>query len=178
MAETSASEGDLRDGLSAGRESAFAELYDRLGPGLYRTALAITGSREEAEDAVQELFASLVRSRRSLAAVSNLKGYVFAALRRTAARMAAESSSRRRRHEEAAAEGAPKSPADPRLHGEEGLERALAALPAEQREVISLRIDGGLTFAEIGDVLGVALSTAASRYRYALEKLRSAVGEG
>ena len=50
--------------------------------------------------------------------------------------------------------------------------RALGALPVEQREVISLKIDGELTFAQIAKVLEVSPHTAASRYRYALEKLR------
>jgi RNA polymerase sigma-70 factor (ECF subfamily) len=45
-------------------------------------------------------------------------------------------------------------------------------LPPKQREVIAMKIDGELTFAEIGAVLGVSANTAASRYRYALEKLR------
>jgi RNA polymerase sigma-70 factor (ECF subfamily) len=58
---------------------------------------------------------------------------------------------------------------------DERLQRALAALPTEEREVIALKIDGGLTFAEIAEVLGVSSNTAASRYRYALEKLRDAL---
>jgi DNA-directed RNA polymerase specialized sigma24 family protein len=37
---------------------------------------------------------------------------------------------------------------------------------------VGLEIDGGLTFAEIGAVAGISPNTAASRYRYALEKLR------
>jgi hypothetical protein len=49
------------------------------------------------------------------------------------------------------------------------------ALPAAQREVIALKIDGGLTFAEIAAVIGTSANTAASRYRYALEKLRAAL---
>ena len=44
---------------------------------------------------------------------------------------------------------------------------------AEQRELIALKIDGELTFAEIAACLGISPNTAASRYRYALEKLRA-----
>jgi DNA-directed RNA polymerase specialized sigma24 family protein len=54
----------------------------------------------------------------------------------------------------------------------ESLAHALASLPPEQREAVGLEIDGGLTFAEIGAVAGISPNTAASRYRYALEKLR------
>jgi RNA polymerase sigma-70 factor (ECF subfamily) len=52
------------------------------------------------------------------------------------------------------------------------LERSLRDLPAEQREVVVLKIWGGLTFEAIGEVLGISPHTAASRYRYALNHLR------
>ena len=53
------------------------------------------------------------------------------------------------------------------------LEAALALLPMEQRSVAQLKLWDGLTFEEIAEVQGIPLNTAASRYRYALEKLRS-----
>jgi len=49
---------------------------------------------------------------------------------------------------------------------------ALNRLPANQRAVVTLKIWGGLTFAEIGAALDIPPNTAASRYRYALEDLR------
>jgi RNA polymerase sigma-70 factor (ECF subfamily) len=57
------------------------------------------------------------------------------------------------------------------------LEQALQMLPPTQRELIALKIEGGLTFAEIGSILGISPNTAASRYRYALAKLRTALEE-
>jgi RNA polymerase sigma-70 factor (ECF subfamily) len=48
----------------------------------------------------------------------------------------------------------------------------MAALPAEQRAVVHLKIWEGLTFREIGAALDIPTHTAASRYRYALDKLR------
>jgi RNA polymerase sigma-70 factor (ECF subfamily) len=48
----------------------------------------------------------------------------------------------------------------------------LEKLPPEQREVVSYRLAGELTFAQIGQALEISTQTAASRYRYALEKLR------
>ena len=60
---------------------------------------------------------------------------------------------------------------------DEALAAAVAALPIEQREVIALKIDGDLTFAEIAAVIGISANTAASRYRYALEKLRAALAK-
>ena len=52
------------------------------------------------------------------------------------------------------------------------IERALRRLPAEQREVLVLRIWAELTFAEIAATLGESINTVASRHRYALEALR------
>jgi RNA polymerase sigma-70 factor (ECF subfamily) len=37
---------------------------------------------------------------------------------------------------------------------------------------VVLHVWGQLTFSQIGDLLGVSSNTAASRYRYALAKLR------
>ena len=55
------------------------------------------------------------------------------------------------------------------------LTAAVAGLPPAQREVLALKVDGGLTFAEIAAVIGTSINTAASRYRYALEKLRTTI---
>ena len=52
------------------------------------------------------------------------------------------------------------------------LERALRDLSQEQREVVTLRIWAGLTFAEIAATTGETTNTVASRYRYALTNLQ------
>jgi RNA polymerase sigma-70 factor (ECF subfamily) len=49
---------------------------------------------------------------------------------------------------------------------------ALGELPEEQRAVVHLKLWEGLTFEEIADALDISPNTAASRYRYALDKLR------
>ena len=57
------------------------------------------------------------------------------------------------------------------------LQDALSQLAASQREVVTLKIWGGLTFAEIAGALDIPANTAASRYRYALEELRKLTKE-
>lgn len=52
------------------------------------------------------------------------------------------------------------------------VERAIASLPDYYREVIMLKIWGELTFDQIAETLDIPMNTAASRYRYALQKLR------
>jgi RNA polymerase sigma-70 factor (ECF subfamily) len=52
---------------------------------------------------------------------------------------------------------------------------ALQNLPAEQREIIVLKIWHDYTFEEIGDLLEISPNTAAGRYRYGLQKLRTSL---
>ena len=162
-------------GLAAGREEAFAALYDRFAARLYRTALRTLGRPEDAEDTVQEVFMAVVRSRRKLHEVRDLSAYLFAALRRAARRRRARRAREPMASDLAMDVVAKEDRQRPDNPHRERLARALAALPVEQRETIALKIDGELTFAQIGQVMGVSVNTAASRYRYALEKLRVAL---
>ncbi len=52
------------------------------------------------------------------------------------------------------------------------IEAAVQRLPGPQRDVVTLKIWGELTFEEISAALEISRNTAASRYRYALENLR------
>jgi RNA polymerase sigma-70 factor (ECF subfamily) len=160
--------------LATGDMRAFAALYDRFGERLYRTALGMLRSPEDAEDTVQEVFVAVLQSRLPVTESQDLTAYLFTSLRRAAGRCAA----RRARlptlpeaaiHEAEAPSAQHNDSANPYS---ERLQRALLALPTKQREMVALKIGGELTFAEIARVLGVSINTAASRYRYALEKLR------
>jgi RNA polymerase sigma-70 factor (ECF subfamily) len=161
----------LRAGLAAGRDDAFAALYDCYGRSLYRVAWTMLRSRHDAEDAVQEVFLGIARSYANLDCVKNLRAYLFSALRHAVTRMDSK------RKPDTLADEEPPTSSDVGIDVElsAALERGLAVLPVEQREVLSLKIDGELTFAEIAAVLEISLNTAASRYRYALEKLRSVI---
>lgn len=57
------------------------------------------------------------------------------------------------------------------------LQKALKELPGEQRETVFLRIWSGMTLLEIAEATETPLNTVASRYRYALEKLRERLGQ-
>ena len=159
--------------LAAGDQRAYEQLYDRFAVRLYRAALAMLRRPEDAEDVVQEVFMAVVRSREKMSQVRDLPAYLFTALRHVAGRVAA----RRARQPvntdptiaETLTDKQPSAGSDPRG---ERLQRALGSLPPEQREVIALKIDGELTFSQIADVLDINANTAASRYRYAIEKLR------
>lgn len=171
---------DIRAGLVAGDPAAFARLYDRLAGRLLAAARLLSGSAADAEDALHDLFVALARGRAALAAVGDLDAYVFTALRHTVARRGRRTVARRRTLEAlvrktldaAGPTGPSAAPAD---LPDDDLARAIERLPPEQRDVVRLRTEGGLSFTEIAATLGISPNTAASRWRYALEKLRASL---
>jgi RNA polymerase sigma-70 factor (ECF subfamily) len=56
------------------------------------------------------------------------------------------------------------------------LSKAVSALPAEQREVVSMYMDGDLTFKQIAQIQEVPISTVQGRFRYAIERLQRLLG--
>ena len=160
------SDDELLERISRGDVEALGELYDRYSGLLYQFALALVRSRDAAEEVVQETFLGLLRSRSGLGDVRDIRSYLLRIVRN-------EVSHRRRRHE-ADASALEVVEAREGLSAREVLElnEALARLPEEQLTVVVLKVWQGMTFAEVAEALDIPANTAASRYRYALEKLR------
>ncbi len=142
---------------------------DAHGAALFLFARSLGCADADAEDAVQEGFLRFWPRRRR---ARDPRAYLFRCVH-SAARDGQRAAVRRRGHEGAAAPEARVWFRDELERDEERarLAEALRALPAEQREVVVLHAIAGLTFAAAGEVLGVSRHTAASRYRYALDKL-------
>jgi len=157
--------------LATGEPNAFGALYDRFGRSMLRVASVMLRGSSEAEDAVQDVFVEIARRSEQLKYVQNLDAYVFAMLRNNVTRRIVD---RQRELKHLCQMPSPGTSEQPSLLRDD-LNRALASLPDNQREVIALKIDGDLTFAEIAEMLSVNPNTAASRYRYAIEKLRAAL---
>lgn len=157
-------------GLAGGDVPALGQLFDLTAARLLRYAQTITRGREDAEDAVQAAIVRIARNPQSLAAVRLPWAYLLKMVRNEALRILA-----RKRPLTELMEGAEE--ANQTSEGLESAERdaevrsALKRLPAEQAEVVILKIWEGLTFQEIATVTGESLNTVASRYRYALAKL-------
>ena len=141
--------------------------YDRYASGLFRYAVVLLGNEAEAADAVHQVFAAWLRQRRG---IGNDEHYL-----RRAVRNECFSALRRRRRQPWQAgpflEPIDRAAAD--TEQQVAIERALLALPAEQREVVHLKIYEGMTFQEVADATGESINTVASRYRYAIEKMRA-----
>lgn len=158
------------DGAQAGPSEGPAErtgrLYDLYGPSLYRYAVMLLASASDAEDVIHQVFAALLKQ----TAIENDAGYL-----RRAVRNECYSVLRRRRTRPLVAMPVPfLEPVGETARPEErlALEQALRELPAEQREVVHLHVYEGMTFQQIADGCDESINTIASRYRYALTKLR------
>lgn len=156
-----------------------AELYERHGERLYRYLLFKLGSAEDAEDVLQECFCRFARYDLRWKLVRDRQAFVFRVARNEARRFLRRKVGRREGERMIAAGVVPRfetvfaAPEEPSLAL---LLRRAGELPAEQREAVYLKVFDGLTFMEIAAICGVSVNTAASRYRYGIEKLREALG--
>ncbi len=139
-------------------------------PGLVLFARQFVRTAADAEDIVQEAFVRFWRKQHSL----ENRGLLFATVRSIALDALRRDSRRARREATVVAEGAQVAVPEFSLQDDAQIELAAAIerLPAEQREVLVMKIWNELTFAEIAQVLSISQNTAASRYRYALAALK------
>lgn len=151
-----------------------SELYDAHAAGLFHYIVGILRSEAEAKDLLQELFLKL--QHQGLPAVESERAWLTRLahnltldwLRRHRARVSAEERSASEPYDIFQCEADPDS-----AEFAQRVQAALDELPLEQRSVAHLKLWQGLTFEEIAAAQGIPLNTAASRYRYAIEKLRT-----
>jgi RNA polymerase sigma-70 factor (ECF subfamily) len=154
-------------------------LYQEHAPVLFRFLIRLTGNEAEVKDILQEIFIRLARTPDLLRHVRSPRSFLF----RMAHRLAIDRARRdevRHRHLNDAQNAREPHEIDVPSQSDVGwrrdrLEEVLAALPPEQRAVVLLKVWEELTFAEIAETLEIPPDTAASRYRYALNKLRDAL---
>jgi RNA polymerase sigma-70 factor, ECF subfamily len=159
------------DGLS-GAQRRVAALYDAHVNWMFRHALMILGNHAGAEDAVQQVFTKLMRMGDGVERIAAAEPYLRQAVRHECYRSLRKTP----RHEPRPSHSDLLEPVDPNVPDDgtrQELESALRHLPAEQREVVHLKVYEGMTFQQVATVLNIPANTAASRYRYAMEKLRS-----
>jgi RNA polymerase sigma-70 factor (ECF subfamily) len=162
-----------------GDNEAFAALYARHRRGTYLCILAVVGDAGIAEDLLQETFLKVFR--RGLAARNghtSLAPYLATVGRN----LAVDWQRREARGARACAHvarflEARESSNVAGLSAQEASE-LLWRVPEDQREAVVLRIYGGFSFIEIAELTDVPLNTAASRYRYGIEKVKQMLEGG
>ncbi len=151
-------------------------LYDEHADSLFGFVLNLTRNEADTRDVLQELFLKLASRPEQLAIVREPRAWLL----RLAHNLAIDALRRRTGNDRAVARAAaePAPLFAPATNPDEAsfraaLAGALAELPAEQRAVVHLKLWEDLTFAEIADALGIPPNTAASRYRYGIDKLQT-----
>ena len=150
-------------------------LYDDHARALFSFLLNLTRAEADTRDALQEIFVKLARQPGLMQGVRNERAFLIRLAHNLAIDIIRRRGTRDRTREQFAAEIiSPFAPAsDPdEQNFRNALALALGDLPPDQRAVVHLKLWEGLTFEQIADTLEIPLNTAASRYRYGLDKLR------
>jgi RNA polymerase sigma-70 factor (ECF subfamily) len=146
-------------------------LYEQHGAALAAYGCCCGLDFGSAEDVVQQVFLKLLQG--TLREVKAPVPYLYRVVRN------ASSNQRRDRRRETEMPGGEFCFTHPTVDQAEviSLQDALRSLPEEQRETVFLRTWSGMTIQEIAEATETPLNTVASRYRYALEKLRERLRE-
>jgi len=159
------------------RDSADLErLYDNHAQALFAFLLNFTRDDADARDLLQEVFVKLARHPDLLAGVRDERAFLIRLAHNAAIDLIRRRGTQERNYDQLAAETV--SPFTPTNDLDEqsfraALADALGELPTDQRAVVHLKLWEGLTFEQIAAALEIPPNTAASRYRYGLDKLRA-----
>lgn len=156
--------------IRAGQPDAIGELYARVAGGLGALAQRLTGSRQDAEDVVHDVFLGLPEALDHY----DERGQFEAWLRRVTARVAlSRLRSRRRRREHALEDEVPHPLASLALDDKLALTTAIDSLPDGLRTVIVLKMIEGYSHEEIGALLGITPRASEQRLYRAVKALRA-----
>ena len=175
------SDEELMRRVQAGDADAFEALYDRYASRAFGLAIVICNNRQRAEEAVQDAFLSIWRSRaRYDPAHSPVRTWLFALIRNRSIdiyRHNRRADSLRASQAHLNRIGMLGSVEDDVVRRDDGdrVRATLHELPAPQREVITLAYFGGLTHTEIAERLDIPLGTVKGRMRLGLEKARAEI---
>ena len=152
------------------------KLYDEHAQALFAFLLNFTRDEDDTRDVLQEVFAKLARQPELLRAARDERAFLIRLAHNAAIDLMRRRGTRRRQHEQFGEENpqpfaATANPDEATFRAE--LSAALGDLPPDQRAAVHLKLWEGLTFEQIASTLEIPLNTAASRYRYGLDKLRA-----
>jgi RNA polymerase sigma-70 factor (ECF subfamily) len=150
-------------------------LYDAHAQALFAFLLNFTRHEADTRDLLQELFIKLARNPDLLEGVREERAFLIRLAHNLAIDALRRRTTREKNYDQLASENPAFFAPSPELDEQafrESLSQALGQLPADQRVVLHLKLWEGMTFEQIAEALEISPNTAASRYRYGLDKLR------
>ena len=156
-------------------KSDLQRLYDEHAQALFAFLLNFTRDENDTRDLLQEIFTRLAQQPALLRGAREQRAFLIRLAHNAAIDLMRRRGTRQKYHDQLAEEelrlfATSENPDEAAFR--QSLSRALAELPAEQRAVVHLKLWENLTFEQIAEALDLSPNTAASRYRYGLDKLR------
>ena len=170
----------LLSDLRAGDKEALRRIYEKYIDDLLRVAISLLSDIQSAEDCLHDVFVNFAGTVDGSMIHSNLKSYLISCVaNRARDQLRSKARQSNIQLQQLSSRPASTSPAKQFIDAEESARvfEALAELPYEQREVFVLHIQGQMKFREIAGLLGLSINSVQSRYRYAIEKLRTILNE-
>jgi RNA polymerase sigma-70 factor (ECF subfamily) len=167
----------LMIGYQKGRMDDFEGLYAALKQPLLRYLWTFVRNAAVAEDLLQDTFLQIHRARQTYTPPRPVRPWVYAITRHVALM---HLRSRRRRKEMLPDDRLPEVPVPPEMEtlaDRDTLHRMLSELSRPSQEVLMLHHLLGMSFKEVGQILGVAAGTAKVRSHRALKDLRGRLAE-
>jgi RNA polymerase sigma factor (sigma-70 family) len=166
-------EQELWNAFRQGNEQAFSEMYQQFAGVLYSYGHHLTGNALLVQDAMQDLFADLWRTRKNLSGTTSVKYYLFRSLRRKLHRL----SDIRQLPEDLyplQTESAEtlKIQLEENMLQQQRLHRLMGLLPARQQEVIRLRFYENFSWEQISGILQINEQSVRNLVQRAVAKLR------
>jgi RNA polymerase sigma-70 factor (ECF subfamily) len=162
-----------------GNMAAFEQLYRRHRAPLYRFVLRLVRDPVTANDLFQGCWEKIIRARKSYRPAAPFRAWLY----RIARNHVTDHFRRERPTSDLPPDSLPSANPGPEQQLVKSMQRqllseAVAGLPVEQREALLLRLEAGLTLAEIAAVTEVNPETAKSRLRYAVARLKATLDDG
>jgi RNA polymerase sigma-70 factor (ECF subfamily) len=167
------SDAEILDRVRSGDERALGELVRRHQDAAYRVALSLLGSDADAADAAQEGMLKAVRGLDRFRGDASFKTWLLSIVANEARTLQRRSTRRREAPLEDDLPGAAGVADEVAMKAEADRARGLlAGLPEKQRLAVQLRVDEGLSFREVGEVIGSTEGAARVNYHHGIRRLR------
>lgn len=171
---------NLMIAYQGGDEMAFERLYEELSGPVRAFLHSLTRNASRADDLLQETFFHVHRARQTYDPSRSAKAWVYA-IAHNVFLMSCRSEKRRGRHEELAEDELPDVPVPAEAEAfatKDAVRKALGRLSVDRREAVILHHVQGLSFQEVGNVLGITTMAAKLRSHRAMGELRQILKEG